>query len=224
MQGSSHPSSRSIQHEIARRDLGDLLQPDRLSWTGPVLERPPAENLNTANPDALSESIVGDVVCGHPGLKQSHSCNVRLSYVSGQDLRTISAVAIVMGRYDNRGMAKRDQLPRYLKEWREARGLSQDEAAFAAEQIATEWGLDVASRKIPTSRASISRIETGDVDYTPVALELLGAVYGCHPLALISRRPEEQSSLWEVYSQLDHVGRERLESYAEGVLAKSTAA
>jgi hypothetical protein len=115
-------------------------------------------------------------------------------------------------------------LERYFKAWRDSLRMTQDDAAFQVEHIATEWGLDTKSRKIPTSRASISRIESGDVDCSPIALELLGATYKCHPLALISRAPDAQPGLWEIYDQLDARGRERLQSYAEGLLEKESAA
>lgn len=115
----------------------------------------------------------------------------------------------------NLAMGPTRKLKRYLREWRG--DMTLEEAAARVEQIATARGLDLASKKIPTSHAAISRLESGKVDYGEITLELLAEVYGCHPLALISRSPKEPPTIWEVYDTLSQTQKSRLEGFIEGM-------
>lgn len=119
-------------------------------------------------------------------------------------------------RNHTRRMAKSGKLKNYLKEWRG--DLTLEEAAQRVADLAAERGLDLQSKKIPTSHAAISRLESGKVGYAELSLDLLAEVYGCHPLALLSRRPTDPPTIYEIYDKLDAPARAKLEGYAEGML------
>jgi transcriptional regulator with XRE-family HTH domain len=64
----------------------------------------------------------------------------------------------------------------FFKEWREHRGLTQEEVAGV----------------IGMSHASLSRIENDKQDYTGAVLEALAEVYGTDPGTLLMRHPRDQ--------------------------------
>jgi transcriptional regulator with XRE-family HTH domain len=65
-----------------------------------------------------------------------------------------------------------------LRLWRESKGMSLEQAAFAVEAVARSRGIAAKSKKIPRTHASLSRWETGVVDVKDQGLELLAEVYG----------------------------------------------
>lgn len=81
------------------------------------------------------------------------------------------------------------RLPHYIKEWREARGLS----------------LTHMARMVPYGKSSMSRIENGLQDYTQEFLEAYAVVIGCQPGDLINRRPGGVEELWAILGECDEV-------------------
>jgi transcriptional regulator with XRE-family HTH domain len=82
-------------------------------------------------------------------------------------------------------IGKIDQRPRrptFLREWREYRNLTQDQAA----------------EKIGIDRSTLSKIERGGVTYNQPFLEAAADAYSCTPADLISRKPERISELKDV--------------------------
>lgn len=116
-------------------------------------------------------------------------------------------------RKQSRRMAKPGKLRRYLREWRG--DMTLETAAFKVAELAVERGLDLSSKKIPTSHAAISRLESGKSGYDELTLEILAEVYGCHPLALLSRRPDEPPTIFEQQLTMDE--RSRVEGFIQGM-------
>jgi transcriptional regulator with XRE-family HTH domain len=61
----------------------------------------------------------------------------------------------------------------FIREWREFRGLTQEQLA----------------ERIARTKATVSRIETGDIAYTREFLEVAADVLGTHPGILLIRAP-----------------------------------
>jgi len=112
-------------------------------------------------------------------------------------------------------MAKAGKLKRYLREWRG--DMTLETAAARVADLAISRGLDLNSKKIPTSHAAISRLESGKSGYDEVTLELLAEVYGCHPLALLSRRPTDPPTIYELYDQLTQSEVSKVEGFMQGL-------
>lgn len=75
-----------------------------------------------------------------------------------------------------RGRKRAHRRRHFLREHREAKRLTQ-------EKVAEEFG---------TTKATISRIETGDLPYNQDFLELYADYLGVHPAALLSQPPAQQ--------------------------------
>lgn len=68
----------------------------------------------------------------------------------------------------------------FLRQWREYRNLSQEQAA---ERV----GLD---------RSQLSRIENGQTPYNQAFLEAAAIAYRCEPADLLMRNPLDKSAVW----------------------------
>lgn len=77
----------------------------------------------------------------------------------------------------------------YIKEWRKARGLTQ-------EQLAERIGLD---------RTYYSKIESGKRRYDQPFLEAAATVLQCSPADLIMRDPSDPDGIWSVWDTLKPV-------------------
>lgn len=80
-----------------------------------------------------------------------------------------------------------------LRLWREARGLTLEEAADKVETLAIARGVPRESKKVPRTHASLSRWETGKVDVKEIGLELIALAYGVTK-EQIRRPPPEAGS------------------------------
>jgi transcriptional regulator with XRE-family HTH domain len=74
----------------------------------------------------------------------------------------------------------------FLKEWREHRGYTQEQAA---EMI----GMD---------RSNLSRIERAEIPYSQALLEAAAEAYSCEPADLLIRNPLLPDAPWSVYDTL----------------------
>lgn len=81
---------------------------------------------------------------------------------------------------------KRTRLRHFIKEWREHRGLSQEQ---------------VASR-LQISRENYGRIEAGKVPYNQDFLELAAYALACEPADLLMRNPSDKSAPWSILDTL----------------------
>jgi transcriptional regulator with XRE-family HTH domain len=74
----------------------------------------------------------------------------------------------------------------YLKEWREYRGLSQEQGA----------------ERLGLSRTQLSKIENLKSPYSQALLEAAADAYQCEPADLIMRNPAVQGAPWSIYESL----------------------
>lgn len=74
----------------------------------------------------------------------------------------------------------------FLKEWREYRNLTQDQAA----------------ERIGITQATLSRIERGIHPYDQDFLEKTAFAYGCEPQDLLMRNPQDENAVWSIADHL----------------------
>jgi len=82
----------------------------------------------------------------------------------------------------------------YIRRWREAKGLSQEQFAEA----------------VGRERSYVSRIENGARKYDQPFLEAAASVLGCSVVDLLGRDPNDSQGLWAVYDELTPVQRAQL--------------
>lgn len=92
---------------------------------------------------------------------------------------------------DNRGMPpsrlKKPQFRRtFLKEWREHRGYTQEQAAAM----------------IQMDRSNLSRVERAEIPYSQALLEAAAEAYRCEPVDILIRNPLVKDAPWSVYDNL----------------------
>lgn len=87
------------------------------------------------------------------------------------------------------GMAKH-----YLKEWRKHRDLTQ-------EQVVDRLAL-LDDPMLPTTAASLSRLENGKQPYGERILEALAEIYQCEPDHLIGRDPSKAGEVIDLWGRL----------------------
>jgi transcriptional regulator with XRE-family HTH domain len=93
----------------------------------------------------------------------------------------------------------------FLREWREARGLTQ---ARLLERIR--------EREPTFSDATLSRLENGKQPYTQPVLETLAWALGCEPQDLIMRRPDSEIwTIWDTLQGLEPEQRQQLAAIAK---------
>lgn len=94
----------------------------------------------------------------------------------------------------------------FFREWREYRGLTQEQLAG----------------RLETSVASISRIEKGMQPYTQDVLEALAEALGTDPASLIMRNPQEPEAMWSIWDQAKSGERQLIEELARSVVRTGT--
>jgi transcriptional regulator with XRE-family HTH domain len=91
-----------------------------------------------------------------------------------------------------------DTKRRYLREWRKFRGKTQEQVVAALE------GMD--DPNLPSTGASLSRLETGKQSYNERSLAALAAIYDCEPWELLGRDPYKEGEVIDFgakFSKLD---------------------
>jgi transcriptional regulator with XRE-family HTH domain len=86
----------------------------------------------------------------------------------------------------------------FVRQWREHRGLSQDQLAARLEM----------------SKASLSRIETLKQPYTQDFLEACAAARKTHPASLLMRDPTAQEAIWSIWEKAAPGERKQIEDVA----------
>lgn len=89
----------------------------------------------------------------------------------------------------------------YLREWRTYRHLTQEQVLERLSVFDDE--------KIPTTAASLSRIETGKQIYTQRILEALASIYEASPSDLLGRDPTKEGKVIDMLAHLTETDRER---------------
>lgn len=95
--------------------------------------------------------------------------------------------------------------PHYIREWRNYRGLTQDEVAEA----------------MNVSKGTISRVETGDSPYSQDILEGLAVVLDTDPASLL-RPPVESEALWSLWRRAQPSERQQLTEMAKVIVKTGT--
>ena len=84
--------------------------------------------------------------------------------------------------------------PTFFKEWRETTGMNQYQAA----------------ERIGVEPSTLSRIETGDSNYSEFILSRMSDVYGCNPSDLIGWNPNINSAIVEIHKLLAGADEDQL--------------
>jgi transcriptional regulator with XRE-family HTH domain len=115
----------------------------------------------------------------------------------------------------NPTLPKQEHRRWYLKEWRQARGLTANALA----------------ERIGASASYISQLERGLRPYNQGVLGSLSEALNCEPADLIARDPADMEGLWNLYDVLRSVPRESraqaiqiLNTFRQGVVSVSPAA
>lgn len=101
---------------------------------------------------------------------------------------------------------KRARRRTFIREWREHRGLTQEQLA----------------NRLDTSVASISRIETGTQPYTQDTLEALADALMTDPASLIMRNPADQEAIWSLWERAKPGERKMIVDIARTVTKTGT--
>lgn len=97
------------------------------------------------------------------------------------------------------------QVGHFIAEWREHRGLTQDQLA----------------ERLGTTKASISRIENGKQPYSQPFLEACADRLATDPGSLIMRNPLDKEAVWSLWDQAKPGQRKQIVKAAERVLKKT---
>lgn len=80
----------------------------------------------------------------------------------------------------------------YLKEWREFRGLTQEQAA----------------ERVDMDRSNLSRVERAEVPYSQALLEAAALAYNCEPWDLLHVNPKKQGEVVDLTALLKEASPE----------------
>lgn len=99
----------------------------------------------------------------------------------------------------------------YLKEWRKAAHKTQAQVVAALEAMEDP--------NLPTTEASLSRLENGKQPYSERVLLALADIYGCEPWELIGRNPKKEGLVIDMVRHLNEREQEKVRAYIEGMRA-----
>lgn len=92
----------------------------------------------------------------------------------------------------------------YLKEWRKHRGLTQDQVVGRL--------ADMDDQLLPTTNASLSRLENGKQPYSERILEALAFIYDTKAGHLLERNPLKEGEVIDLMAHLDNAQRRQVEA------------
>lgn len=96
--------------------------------------------------------------------------------------------------------------PHFLREWREHR----------------EYTLEEAGEAVGISHAQLGRIERRLQKYNQALLEALAELYQTDPASLLIRNPSQPAGIWSLWDQAKEGQRQEIEKYAEFVIKSRT--
>ncbi len=96
--------------------------------------------------------------------------------------------------------------PHFLRQWREYRG----------------YTLEQAGEAVGISHAQLGRIERRLQKYNQELLEALADLYKTTPASLIMRDPTDEGAIWSLWDQAKEGQRQDIEKYAEFVVKSRT--
>lgn len=104
---------------------------------------------------------------------------------------------------------------KYLRIWREHHG-------YTLDQIVDRLVIHE-DKKLPQSKAQLSKIENGKSPYSQRLLEALSDIYGCETWELIGRHPEKEGEVVDLWQTLSDRNRDRALAFIQGLNAKDKA-
>jgi transcriptional regulator with XRE-family HTH domain len=102
--------------------------------------------------------------------------------------------------------AKHTRRRTFFRQWREHRGLTQEQLA----------------ERLETSVASISRFESGTQPYTQDVLEAMAEALSTDPASLLMRNPEDPEAMWSLWDRAKQGERQLIEELARSVVKTGT--
>jgi transcriptional regulator with XRE-family HTH domain len=118
-------------------------------------------------------------------MRQCMSSTVDVNHIVDEMIWTCAAGGVQAGM-PSVAHPKRPLHRHFLQEWREHRGLSQEQAAL----------------RLSISRTQLSKIENMRSPYSQGLLEAAAEAYGCAPADLIMRNPSVPDAPWSIYETL----------------------
>lgn len=100
----------------------------------------------------------------------------------------------------------------YFREWRQHRSMTQAEVVARLEYIGGD---------LPTTGASLSRLENGKQPYSQPVLEALAEIYQTEPAALLERNPLKEGEVVDFWAALDERQRKQVMAIAKAVVAEA---
>lgn len=97
----------------------------------------------------------------------------------------------------------------YFKEWREHRGKTQAQVVGSLEMMGGD---------LPTTAASLSRLENGKQPYSQPILEALAEVYDAEPADLIAVNPLKERDVIDFMRHLNEQQKRQVMAIAEAVV------
>ena len=101
---------------------------------------------------------------------------------------------------------KRKRRATFIKQWREYRDLTQEQLAD----------------RLETSKASISRIESGEQAYTQDFLEACAEALMTDPASLLMRDPTSDEAVWSIWEKAKIGERQMIEQIVRTVVKTGT--
>ena len=96
--------------------------------------------------------------------------------------------------------------PHFLREWREYR----------------DYTLEEAGEAVGISHAQLGRIERRLQKYNQELLEALAELYRTEPASLIMRNPQNPEGIWSIWDQAKPGERQEIERYADYLIRTRT--
>lgn len=104
----------------------------------------------------------------------------------------------------------------YLKQWRKHRGLTQ-------EQVVNRLAI-LEDPQVPTTTASLSRLENGNQQVSLPVLHALAEIYNCESWELIARDPTKEGMVIDMLRRLDEKRQAQVAAFILGLEANGDAA
>lgn len=100
----------------------------------------------------------------------------------------------------------------FIKQWREHRGLSQQRLADRVAEYLREHGFADGY-----TRATLTRVENGEIAYTQPVLEAIADALGTDVASLLMRDPTDPEAIWSIWENAKQAERQDIEKYARYV-------
>ena len=97
----------------------------------------------------------------------------------------------------------------YLKEWRRYRDLTQEQVISRLQALEDSL--------LPTTAASLSRLENGKQPYNERVLEALAFIYDTEPDSLIGRDPFKEGQVIDFVSRLNERQRQQVLAFMQAI-------